>query len=142
MEIQITNDKTISAVQQEFSAEFPFLKIEFFDVPYKPETALPKARIITRDRKLAECRRMHSEGVWTINKTDKVSDIESKLWEQFGLSMQVFRKSGSLWIETSLTDSWTLERQNREGQEMSNVQRINKYQQAEEEDITDRDKWE
>jgi len=45
MEILIVDTKTISEVQREFNTEFPYLKIEFFDVPYKPETALPKAKL-------------------------------------------------------------------------------------------------
>jgi len=85
---------------------------------------------------------MHSQGSLTVKETDKVSDLEKVLWDQFGLSAQVFRKSGNLWIETSLTDSWTLSRQNKEGKEMSQTHNGSVYKQAEEDDLTDRDKWE
>jgi hypothetical protein len=142
MEILIVDTKTISEVQREFNTEFPYLKIEFFDVPYKPETALPKSKIIAHDKKLSACRRMHSQGSLIVKETDKVSDLEKILWDQFGLSAQVFRKSGNLWIETSLTDSWTLSRQNKEGREMSQAHNGSVYKQAEEDDLTDRDKWE
>ena len=141
MEILIVDTKTISEVQREFNTEFPYLKIEFFDVPYKPETALPKNKIIAHDKRLSACRRMHSQGSLVIEESDRVSDLEKLLWDQFGLSAQVFRKSGNLWIETSLTDSWTLGRQNREGREMSQTPNVNGYKQAEDNDFTDRDKW-
>ncbi|MFZ9982087.1 MAG: hypothetical protein ACO3FI_08660 [Cyclobacteriaceae bacterium] len=36
-----------------------------------------------------------------------------------GLLVKIFRKSGNVWIETSLTDDWTLERQNEEGKSMT-----------------------
>lgn len=137
----IINSKTISELQKEFSTEFPYLKIEFFDAPYKPEKALPKSKIYPTDRKLSSVRRVHSEGKFNVKAADKVSDFEEGLWVNFGLSAQVFRKSGNLWIETSLTDSWTLEQQNREGLEMTSTHN-NPYKQADETDITDRDKWE
>ena len=76
-----------------------------------------------------------------VTQNETVSTLENELWKNFGLSAQVFRKSGNLWIETSLTDSWTLEQQNREGFEMSSSHK-NLYKEAEENDLTDRDKRE
>jgi hypothetical protein len=37
----------------------------------------------------------------------------------FNLSVQVFRKSAGTWIETSVTDDWTLKQQNDEGKDLS-----------------------
>ncbi len=141
MEILISDSRTISEVQRDFSKAFPFLKLEFFDAPYKDEKALPKSKMISHDKKLASCRKKHIEGKLKVVKDEKVKELETELWINFGLSAQVFRKSGNLWIETSLTDSWTLEQQNREGFEMSN-QHKNPYKEAEETDLGDRDKWE
>jgi len=142
MELIIKKDKTIAQLQREFSTVFPFLKIEFFDVPYKPDSALPRDKMIKHDRKFSTLKRMHTEGTIAILPNDKVSDLEARLWDLFGLSAQVFRKSGNLWIETSLTDQWTLERQNNEGREMEAPPHVNPYQQADETSLTDRDKWE
>lgn len=47
-----------------------------------------------------------------------VSTLEQLFQDYFGLSAQVFRKSGRSWLETSLTDDWTLKRQNDEGYEL------------------------
>ncbi len=38
----------------------------------------------------------------------------------FGLKTEIFRKFGNLWIETSLTDNWTLQQQNKAGEEITN----------------------
>lgn len=141
MEILISDSRTISEVQRDFSKEFPFLKLEFFDAPHKTEKALPKSKIFPHDKKLSSCRKVHQNGKLRIAKHETVNDLENELWKKFGLSAQVFRKSGNLWIETSLTDSWTLEQQNREGLEMSSAHK-NPYKEAEEKDLTDRDKWE
>ena len=141
MEILITDSKTISEIQKEFNLQFPFLKLEFFDAPHKPNTALPKSKMHARDKKLGAIRRLHKEGKLKIAIKDTVNEVESGLWKNFGLSAQIFRRSGNLWIETSLTDNWTLEQQNREGYELSGSHK-NLYKEADEKDLTDRDKWE
>jgi hypothetical protein len=37
------------------------------------------------------------------------------------LSVQVFRKSGKSWLETTFTDGWTLKKQNQEGIDLSQI---------------------
>ena len=39
--------------------------------------------------------------------------------EVYGLGVQVFRKSGNVWLETTVTDSWTLKEQNDQGESLS-----------------------
>ena len=48
-----------------------------------------------------------------------VTDFENALMDQFGLSAQVFRRSGNLWLETTITDYWTLKQQNEHGREIT-----------------------
>ena len=38
--------------------------------------------------------------------------------DQYGIHVQVFRKSKSLWLETTATDNWSLREQNKTGKEM------------------------
>jgi len=40
-------------------------------------------------------------------------------FENIGLIAEVFRRSGNVWIETILTNNWTLGQQNPEGGEIS-----------------------
>ncbi|HTA81877.1 MAG TPA: hypothetical protein VK783_03020, partial [Bacteroidia bacterium] len=49
----------------------------------------------------------------------RVVDLEQGIRDTFGLSIQVFRKSGNAWLETTTTVDWTLDEQNRIGEEMS-----------------------
>ncbi|MBL0309272.1 MAG: hypothetical protein IPP77_06225 [Bacteroidetes bacterium] len=140
MEILIKDSRTILDIQKEFNLEFPFLKLEFFNTPHSVAAPSAKSTIYSSERTLGTCRKVHNEGALYISPENTVAQVESELWEKFGLSTQIFRKSGRLWIETSLTDSWTLERQNREGLEMNEKQR-NPYLDAAEDDRTDRDKW-
>ncbi len=141
MEILITDSKTINEIQKEFSVEFPFLKLEFFDAVPKEDKALPKSKMHSNEKQIGAIRKKHNEGKVAVEKNETVSSLEKKLWKNFGLSAQVFRKSGNVWIETSLTDNWTLEQQNKEGYEMSG-QHKNPYKEASDTDLTDRDRWE
>jgi len=49
----------------------------------------------------------------------KVSELEKIFLEDYGLNVQVFRNSGRVWLETTMTDDWTLAEQNRQGEELS-----------------------
>ena len=51
-----------------------------------------------------------------------VTDLEQNFSDVYGLSIQVFRKSGDVWLETTITDGWTLEKQNEQGKMLSQKQ--------------------
>ena len=55
----------------------------------------------------------------------KVNKLENIFKDQFNLAVQVFRKSGNLWLETTMTDNWTLQQQNNHGREISTSQSSN-----------------
>ncbi len=139
MKIFIDDNKTLAEIQREFGKEFPYLKIEFFETPHNKAKALPKSKMYPNARTVGSCRKVHNTGEISISKNELVEKLEQDFWDNFGLSVQVFRKSGTLWIETSLTDSWSLERQNREGHEISENKSAKEI--SDELDLTDRDKW-
>ncbi|MBL7883957.1 MAG: hypothetical protein JNL69_07790 [Bacteroidia bacterium] len=119
MEILISDDKTIKTLQEEFSRVFPFLKLEVFSKPHRRGEASPKKLINDNRKTLGECRKKQAPGSIKIIGSQKVSDIEQTFQTAFGLSVQVFRKSGKIWLETSSTDNWTLDKQNSEAEELS-----------------------
>jgi hypothetical protein len=55
----------------------------------------------------------------TITGDMKVYEAESLFMERFGLSVQVFRRSGTNWIQTTTTDNRTLNEQNEKAQALS-----------------------
>jgi len=54
-----------------------------------------------------------------ISDSMKVGELEKKLQEQFGGMVQLFRKSGNLWMETRMTQNWTLGEQNDHGEDIT-----------------------
>ncbi len=44
-----------------------------------------------------------------------VLEVEQEFEQRFGLSVQIYRRSADLWLQTIGTDEWSLETQNRKG---------------------------
>ncbi len=138
MELLISDKVQIADLQKKFSQEFPYLKVEFFSLAHVDHHGLPRSQMYASSLILGSCRKKHNEGHMTISQKDTVGAVEKAFWEQFGLTAEIFRKSGKIWIETTLSDAWTLERQNEEGKAFTLFTNEPK---AEREDQTDRDIW-
>ncbi len=119
MKIKIADRRKIFAIQEEFSKLFPYLKLEFFSKPHKAGAGSPKKLVKSPSKTLGECRSIHKNGSITITPAMTVCDLENSFRDVFGLSVQVFRHSGKVWLETTVTDGWTLEEQNKQGEALS-----------------------
>jgi hypothetical protein len=54
----------------------------------------------------------HTAGKIDIGSGRTVASVEYDFFRILGLCVQIFRKSGNLWLETIQTDHWTLQQQN------------------------------
>lgn len=115
MKLHIDDTRNISDIQNDFNAQFPFLKIEFFKKPHETGESSPLSEMLPSDSTLAKWRTVHNEGDLILTAETTVDEVESGFQNKFGVSAQVFRKSGAVWLETSATDSWTLKEQNEQG---------------------------
>jgi hypothetical protein len=118
MKILIDDNQTIEKVQQEFSSCFPFLRLEFFSKPHKVGAGSEKRDMLNHSTSLSECR-LKQEGELSISAEMTVAQLEKLFKDNYRLYVQVFRRSGKLWLETTATDNWTLNYQNEQGQELS-----------------------
>lgn len=119
MKIKIDDKRNIQSIQEEFNKAFPFLKIEFFSKPHKPGGASSKKNTEKPNQLLGELRGVHTMGDIIIDPDMTVNDLEQQFNSKFGLNIQVFRKSGKVWLETTVTDDWTLKSQNDQGESLS-----------------------
>jgi len=119
MKIAINDRRKIQAIQESFSEMFPYLKIEFFVKPHKAGVPSSKKIMKNSSKTIGECRTVHSNGTMTILPNMTVADLVDGFNETFGLFVRVFRKSGKVWLETSTTVNWTLEAENKAGEEMN-----------------------
>lgn len=117
MKIVVSNEKEVAVLQQEFHEKFPFLKIDFFQLPEDHSTVPPKGINTTKPFK-AFIKKPNARQV-VITPTMTVLELGNKFKDLYNLDARVFRKSGKAWLETSLTDHWTLQEQNDQGQALS-----------------------
>ncbi len=116
--IDIHAQQTISGAQKQFNTAFPFLKIEFFSEAPLSGKGNARNKMITGDAKLESIQFKSNSGKIILHKGTTVTQLEECFENEFGLYVQVFRKSGRIWLETSATDNWTLEQQNEEGRSL------------------------
>ena len=122
MKIRIAPDMTIEAVQEVFNAAFPFLKLVFFTHPHKAFKGSP-AKYLVADRsvKLDTLEKQPKDGVLYLEPEMPTWQVERLFEAEFGLHVQVFRKSGNTWLETSVTDNLSLEQQNAKGKASEHI---------------------
>jgi hypothetical protein len=119
MYLRIAPNRLISDLQKDFNNAFPFLKIEFFQNRNQQLPAFTFQQILPHNRRIVEGQSAVTDGDIEISSDMKVKDLEKIFKDQFSLAAQVFRRSGNLWLETTMTDDWTLEQQNEHGREIS-----------------------
>ncbi|MCR9285821.1 MAG: hypothetical protein NXI23_00380 [Bacteroidetes bacterium] len=111
----ITDNKKLKDIQMEFNDKFSHLKIEFYTSGHKGGEGSPVEETLDHNLSIGKVRKIHNEGDLSIDGHQKVSTFEQNFYKTYGLSVQVFRKSGALWMQTTSTDDWTLAKQNRKG---------------------------
>lgn len=119
MRLQISPNRLVSDVQKEFNSAFPFLKIEFFRNKAYQQSEIPVYQMVPPNQKIGSIQKVITDGDLDINGDMKVKDVEKLFNLQFSLLAQVFRRSGNLWLQTTMTDNWTLAQQNEHGREIS-----------------------
>lgn len=119
MKIIIKDTSSIKEIQQAFSEVYPFLRIEFFKTRHIPGKLFSKKDRIAPSEKTGWLNKFQKEAGVQIDAARTVTELEKEFMDILGLYVQVLRRSGSSWIQTSLTDDWSLGRQNREAELLS-----------------------
>ncbi len=122
MKIRVSPEFTIAEVQHTFQQAFPYLKLVFFSKPHKAFKGSPAKYLIQdRNQKIGSIEHPPKEGVIYLEPEMPTWQVERLFESEFGLHVQVFRKSGNTWLETSVTDDLSLEQQNAKGKAAENI---------------------
>lgn len=115
--LQLLRNKTVNNIQLEFNKAYPFLKIDM----YKPSGRgqFEGGRVKLNYSTLLGAAGILEEGELLVFDSMTVGQFEKSFLEKFGVMVQVSRKSGTVWLETTMTDRWTLKQQNDHGRELS-----------------------
>jgi len=117
MRINITRDKYLEEIKQEFNKAFPYLKIDF-KIPEKIASKDFRNKIQFPLLRVGDLINDNPEGAITINENNSIKQIAQKFAEHFGLTPNFYRKSGNLWLEIKMTGDWSLKQQNESGMEV------------------------
>jgi hypothetical protein len=120
MEIIINEKSSLSQVKKDFHHQFPYLKMEFFRQTQQNDDTSLLEHIIHNELEIADLKLKQPSAEIIISGMTTVKELEQKFSDVFGLKIQVFRKSGTVWIQTTVTDSWTLTEQNSRAYEYAN----------------------
>jgi hypothetical protein len=134
MHIHIAPTRLISEIQQEFNSKFNFLKLEFFTRRGFVNSDYSSTQIAPANKRIGDIQQVITEGGIEIEGEMIVKELEERLKNEFSVAAQVFRRSGNLWLETTMTDNWALNQQNKHGKEISTG--IEYKMQAEDYDLT------
>ncbi len=112
MKLSVKSSQTAESLQNEFNKLFPRLALHLFKMPHGAGEGSPKAEQALPESLLSEWIEADEVEI-DLDPSMTVAQLEASLKEA-GIFAQVFRKSGNLWLETTQTDGWTLERVNAE----------------------------
>jgi hypothetical protein len=114
--MKINKDEKVKDIQTRFSAKYPKLKLAFYTKEHAEFHGSKKTDEVNSEMALAELNPNVSSGEINIDETRMVKEVESDFEDYFGLHVQVFRKSNNIWLQTSVTDDWTLAEQESKGE--------------------------
>ncbi|MCC6691679.1 MAG: hypothetical protein IT235_09115 [Bacteroidia bacterium] len=126
MPLTINDCRKISAIQEEFNAIFPYLRLEFFSKPNKSSGIFNRKQPHESGSTLKECRTIQNNTKIVITPDMTVKRLEKKFRDICGLNVRVLRKSGKCWIGTTVTERWTLEKQNGQGMVLNKLTNFSK----------------
>ena len=112
--LKIDGQKSVSDFKKEFNHTFPFLKIELLKKASNEVKGKMSYVALAPNQPLGKDS-IHLE----IDDQTSVSRLKTLLLNELGIVCHVYRKSGSIWIEISLTNDWSLSKQNNEAEQMN-----------------------
>jgi hypothetical protein len=125
MTLHLFPEKTLGAAQTEFGAAFPGLKLAFFSQPHHAyEGSAAKLLVQKAQMPLGELAPDMKTGQLLLEPTMPTWQVERLFEEEYGLHVQVFRRSGNLWLESSVTDDLSLEAQQAKARASEHVHQI------------------
>lgn len=125
MELNLSYTRTIGEVKQDFATLFPYLKLEFFTEPEEDDEVASVQEQLSDSLLLQKIQTFHCEKNLAFSPAMSVRGFENLLHNELGLAVQIFSKSGGIWIETFTTNHLSLEKQNSMGEAACRPLRLN-----------------
>lgn len=115
--MKVERSATVKDLQDSFVKLYPFLSLRVYNKSHDHNEGSPSSAEVGGSVKLEEVNSDLQPGQIVISDSLTVDKLETIFQNKFGLSVQIFRKSGNQWLQTTSTDQWTLQRQNSTAEE-------------------------
>lgn len=122
MEININENTRLSEIHAQFQDRYPFLDLAFFAEQHQPGEASSRASRLPLNLMVGEAGNGHGIGSLDIEDGMTVGELETILETRFGLHTQVLKKSGDLWLQSTLSDGVSLKELNRQTREFNSIE--------------------
>ena len=116
MKLTFSRTITIKELKHQFSRNFPFLRLAFYQNEADATNGSAAQQGIGDEVCLCELKTLKKEGFFQLDATAIVAAFEQKIKEEFGLLVQIYRKAGVMWIQTTETGNQSLDMQNKMGE--------------------------
>ena len=117
--LYIEKGTPIKEIARQFNLYYPYLKIEFYKKPNAEEHSSSK-EVTESTFPSSPLTQFTQQFTINISSNRTIKELE-KDCASLGLRGQIYRKSGNVWIKTSFTNDWTLQHQNYEGEQISQL---------------------
>ena len=122
--MKIQDNRQLKDLQADFKKEFPYLKIEFFREPHQHGIDSDENEKLDVNLRVGDIRSVKTSGEMPLDGNLTTSLFETSIADNFGLNVQVYRKEHGKWLQTWVTDIWTLEEQNNRSKVMGDMDNL------------------
>lgn len=110
---------SLADIRSDFRKRYPYLKLEFYNQPHLPGEGSGFRDHLDPESSIINTASLKGDQPVSLDAGQTVAGFESAFFQKTGIAVQVLRLSGSVWIQTTETDDWTLQQQNKKGYEDS-----------------------
>ena len=102
--IELSNNRTIQEIQNEFNEYFPHLKIQFYQKDKFFPGSFSELFVESGEEKLSTCRVKNNSGYLYLNDESTVLKLKQTVYDYFGLKIEVFQITDhNHWSENPIT---------------------------------------
>lgn len=111
MLLKVTDYHRISDIQDKFNECFPFLKLEFYQSPHSWKEGSANTDCFHENEKIGHIRNLHHPEILDIKSWHRTGDVEQLFKQKLNLNVQIFRRDGNRWVQSTESDALTLKQQ-------------------------------
>ena len=118
MTMYISPSRPVTEIQNEFNQAYPYLMLGFF-LKNQKSRKIGEEEISLNLKTIRDCQSHPFTGSLEFYDSMPVSELEKILADKFYLQAQVFRRAGKHWMQTTITNNWSLAKQNEHGRDIT-----------------------